>query len=178
MVDPVSILGAFAATTQILTYSLRTAAGLSNLRRNIRSAASTIENLLNEVECFLNIAENVRSERQIPARNVRLDKLIDDSIRTARSLEHLLRGLNVAQNKGKYSQAWSSVKYLQKCKEIEKLLSTVERGKSTLLLQQLTRPNSINVRFLVTQNALHCFVISNNGLAVTATSCPACGTGI
>lgn len=133
MTDPFSFIGACAAIVQLTSSGSRAAIVLSEICRNSQSTADTIDSYLTELDCFIDVAEKIRSERRSTTLDIRMEKLMKDYVSQTTSLQNLLRPLVMAQGSSRSAKILKSVKYQHKSKKIEHLIHAIERKIALLM---------------------------------------------
>jgi hypothetical protein len=133
MVEPLSIVGAIAAATQLARYVFHCLGTLSDYPGDLRSAPDRIKELLAEVDDFISIAKSVSLESHTSARSNHLRAQVTRCVRTASALKQLLQPLRITDNDTRRSKLRKCISFRGKWTRIARMLGDINGSQARLL---------------------------------------------
>lgn len=132
--EPISIIGGIAAVIQLAKYGFRFTQSVSDYPGTVRDAPDTIKGLINDVEGFLSIAQSLGPKPHEVGHSTVLYSLIDQSVRSATSLQKLLQTFAIDKSDPRSVRLKKSISFRRKARTISRCLSDIERCKGNLNL--------------------------------------------
>jgi hypothetical protein len=131
MADPLSILGAIAAASQLAEQAFKIAMFFSDLYTKIQDAGESIQMRMLHIEQLIDISKLIAKTPALQTTTIQ--SILVTCLRTTITLHKILQKLS-SDGEGRLSRIVKALKAVKKGDEIVILLDNIERNKSDLAL--------------------------------------------
>lgn len=130
--EPFSIIAAVASITQLIGYTHKAISSVHEYQGAIRGAPAEIESLLAEADSFLSYFSALQHD--LLSSQTPLSTSVNDCINLATKIQDLLKPLAISGTESKIKALRKAASFQRKTTAINKLLSKLERRKTSLLV--------------------------------------------
>jgi hypothetical protein len=134
----VEILGIVASASQFLDIGARLALSLSGIVTRLKDVPQSVERAANELSLLVNIVEAIKTSLEGPGESISVKnvgtglELLKKCKERADELNHVLDGVASRTTDGVVKKSWKAVVGLKHDSKVSKMLSGLERLKSSL----------------------------------------------
>jgi hypothetical protein len=132
MADPLTIIGAMAAASQLAEQGLRITLLLCQLGSQIRDIRESTNRRVEQVEQLINIARQIILDPLLQTGN--MAAVLKTCLEETCNLEKVLQKLVISSKHGKFLKVTRSLKALMKEREINAHFNSLERSKGLINL--------------------------------------------
>jgi hypothetical protein len=130
--DPLTVLGAVAAATQLVEQGIKITQFLGELYSKVQDAPESVRKQLVHVEQLIDIARLIIQSPSLQEESV--VSILRTCLRQAADIQNLLKKVSVVDKDGQLKKIRKAFAAVMKEKEIDALFDNLEREKSSLAL--------------------------------------------
>lgn len=130
--DPVTVLGAVAAASQLVQQGIEITKFLSDLYSKVQEAPESVRKQLVHIEQLIDIARLIIQNPSLQKES--MASILRTCLRQAVDMQNLLEKVSATEKDGRLKKIWKSVAVVTKEKKIDTLFNDLEREKSALAL--------------------------------------------
>jgi hypothetical protein len=130
--DPLSVLGAVSAASQLIEMGLKLTLFLSELYSKTQDAPELVRKRTVQIEQLVDLSRLIINNPSLQRDSIA--SALSTCLRTVQQFQEVLKKVSVAEDDGKFQRARKGFAAVVKEKEIVRFINDLEREKSSLIL--------------------------------------------